>query len=64
MYYRDVLEEAGFTVEEAVNGFEGLEKAIEQSIDLLVVDVNMPKMDGYSFLRRGRAIPELRSCRL
>ncbi|CAO4165978.1 response regulator [Methylorubrum populi] len=61
MYYRDVLEEAGFTVEEAVNGFEGLEKAIEQSFDLLVVDVNMPKMDGYSFLRQGRAIPELRS---
>lgn len=61
MYYRDVLEEAGFTVEEAVNGFEGLEKAIEQSFDLLVVDVNMPKMDGYAFLRQGRATPELRA---
>ncbi|MBD8907072.1 response regulator [Methylorubrum zatmanii] len=61
MYYRDVLEEAGFTVEEAVNGFEGLEKAIEQSFDLLVVDVNMPKMDGYAFLRQGRAMPELRA---
>ncbi|MGV7030689.1 response regulator [Methylobacterium symbioticum] len=61
MYYRDVLESAGFTVEEAVNGFEGLEKAIAQSFDLLVVDVNMPKMDGYAFLRQGRALPELRA---
>ncbi|WP_407527912.1 response regulator [Methylobacterium oryzisoli] len=61
MYYRDILEEAGFTVEEAVNGFEGLEKAMEQAFDLVVVDVNMPKMDGYAFLRQGRALPELRA---
>ncbi|MGY2047275.1 response regulator [Methylobacterium sp. JK268] len=59
LYYREVLEEAGFTVEEAVNGFEGLEKAIEDHFDLLVVDVNMPKMDGYAFLRQGRQMPEL-----
>lgn len=59
MYYRDILEEEGFAVEEAVNGFEGLEKAMTQSFDLLLVDVNMPKMDGYAFLRQGRATPEL-----
>ncbi|MFE1600477.1 response regulator [Methylobacterium sp. ID0610] len=61
MYYRDVLETAGFAVEEAVNGFEALEKAIEQRFDLLVVDVNMPKMDGYAFLRQGRRMPELQA---
>ncbi len=59
MYYRDVLEEAGFTVDEAVNGFEGLEKAVAESFDLILVDVNMPKMDGYTFLRQGRTMPEL-----
>ncbi|MCJ2089997.1 response regulator [Methylobacterium sp. E-005] len=59
MYYRDVLEEAGFAVEEAVNGFEGLEKAVAESFDLILVDVNMPKMDGYAFLRQGRTMSEL-----
>jgi two-component system, chemotaxis family, chemotaxis protein CheY len=61
MYYRDVLEEAGFAVVEAANGFEGLEKALEQAFDLVLVDVNMPKMDGYAFLRQGRAMPELQA---
>ena len=61
MYYRDVLEQAGFAVEEAVNGFEGLEKAMAESFDLVLVDVNMPKMDGYAFLRRGRTLPELQA---
>ena len=61
MYYRDVLEEAGFAIEEAVNGFEGLEKAVAESFDLILVDVNMPKMDGYAFLRQGRTMPELQA---
>lgn len=61
MYYRDVLEQAGFAVAEAANGFEGLEKAVAESFDLLLVDVNMPKMDGYAFLRRGRTMPELQA---
>lgn len=61
MYYRDVLEAAGHAVEEAVNGFEGLERAVEHGFDLMLVDVNMPKMDGYAFLRQGRAMPELQA---
>ena len=56
-YMREALERAQFDVEEAFNGVEALEKIIAQPFDLLVVDVNMPKMDGYAFLRalRGRA---------
>ena len=61
MYYRDLLEQAGFAVAEAANGFEGLEKALAESFDLVLVDVNMPKMDGYAFLRRGRTMPELQA---
>jgi two-component system, chemotaxis family, chemotaxis protein CheY len=61
LYYREVLEEAGFAVEEAANGYEGLEKAMVASFDLLVVDINMPKMDGYSLLRAIRRDPDLRS---
>jgi two-component system chemotaxis response regulator CheY len=51
LYYRATLEKAGFTVEQALNGIEAMEKVLAQSFDLLIVDVNMPQMDGLSFLR-------------
>ena len=51
LYYRDALERAGFEVEEALNGLEALEKLLAAPIELLIVDVNMPKMDGLSFLK-------------
>jgi two-component system chemotaxis response regulator CheY len=50
LYYRDALERAGYVVDEALNGLEALEKLLLQPADLLVVDVNMPQMDGLSFL--------------
>jgi two-component system, chemotaxis family, chemotaxis protein CheY len=59
MFYRDVLEAAGFEVEEAVNGLEGVERAMTGSFDLLVVDINMPKMDGYQVIRTIRKDPTL-----
>ncbi len=63
LYYRSVFEAAGFVVEEAANGLEGLERALVEPFDLLVVDVNMPKMDGYTLIERlrgdsaGQAVP-------
>ena len=51
LYYRNILERAGFEVEQAINGIEAIEKVQTQAFDLVVVDVNMPKMDGFSFLR-------------
>jgi two-component system chemotaxis response regulator CheY len=51
MYYRDALERAGYEVDEALNGLEALEKLHEAPADLLIVDVNMPQMDGFTFLR-------------
>jgi two-component system chemotaxis response regulator CheY len=51
MYHRSILEGAGFAVEEAVNGVEALEKSLRTPFDLYLVDVNMPKLDGYGFLR-------------
>jgi len=51
LYYRDALEKAGFEVEHAINGIEAMEKVLAQAFDLLIVDVNMPRMDGFSFLR-------------
>lgn len=50
-YYRSIMEGAGFRVEEALNGLEALETLLAGTIDLLVVDINMPRMDGLTFLR-------------
>jgi two-component system chemotaxis response regulator CheY len=59
IYYRDALETAGFKVDEAFNGLEALEKLLVTPADLLVVDVNMPQMDGMTFLKllRRQALP-------
>jgi two-component system chemotaxis response regulator CheY len=51
LYYRETLEAAGFEVVEAINGIEALEKVLSGRFDLVIVDINMPKMDGMSFLR-------------
>src|SRR4051794_13721536 len=55
LYYREVLEAAGFEVGEAINGIEALEKILSERFDLVIVDINMPKMDGVSFLRTLRS---------
>ncbi len=59
LYYRAALESAGFFVGEALNGIEALEHLLTAPYDLLVVDVNMPQMDGVTFLKtlRGRTLP-------
>lgn len=59
LYHRRILEEAGYRVAEAVNGIEALEKALTETYDLYLVDVNMPKLDGYSFIRDLRGHPDL-----
>ena len=51
LYYRSALEKSDFEVEQAINGIEAIEKVQAQAFNLVVVDVNMPKMDGFSFLR-------------
>jgi two-component system chemotaxis response regulator CheY len=55
LYYRSALESAGFEVAEALNGLEALEQLLAAHFDLLIVDVNMPQMDGLSFLQTLRA---------
>ncbi len=59
LYYRDAFERAGFEVDEAMNGIEAMEKLTAAPADLLVVDVNMPQMDGLTFLAtlRAKALP-------
>ncbi len=59
LYYRKMLEAAGYDVEEALNGLEALEKVLAAPPDMLIVDVNMPQMDGITFIAalRRQALP-------
>ena len=53
-YHRDILETLGHTVAEAENGMEALEKSTMGRYDLYLVDINMPVMDGYTFVKEFR----------
>ncbi len=55
MYHRNILQAAGYAIDEAINGVEALEKALQAPYDLYLVDINMPKLDGYGFLRELRS---------
>jgi two-component system chemotaxis response regulator CheY len=57
MYHGSLLREMGIDVLEAENGMEALEKTLDNTIDLYLVDVNMPVMDGYSFVSELRKQP-------
>ncbi|GAA1605974.1 response regulator [Actinoplanes couchii] len=48
LYHTTLLGGAGFAVNEAANGLEAVEAALGTDFDLFVVDVNMPKMNGYA----------------
>lgn len=43
MYHKKILKDAGFEVEEALNGLEAFEKALINDYDLYIVDINPSK---------------------
>ena len=51
---RTILDTAGFTVLEAKDGAAGLVVALEGRPDLILLDILMPKMDGWEMLKRLR----------
>ncbi|NER96526.1 MAG: response regulator, partial [Symploca sp. SIO1B1] len=55
----NLLEPIGFEVREASNGEEGLEEAQRFVPDLVVIDLVMPGMNGWSLARRLRQLPQL-----
>ncbi|MFL5357511.1 response regulator [Archangium sp.] len=61
MLEKSILEAAGYEVELAASGEEGLEKIQRGGHALLIVDVEMPGMTGLDVTRRVRSIPALQS---
>jgi len=49
------LESCGFTCVKAENGFVALEILLKDKFDLIITDINMPKMDGYALTRKIRS---------
>lgn len=47
---RDVLEYFGYEVTEAANGAEGIDRVRESPPDLILLDIQMPVMNGFTFL--------------
>ena len=46
------LEKSGYEVEEAVDGYDGLEKVKSDKPDLILLDLMMPRLDGFGFLKK------------
>jgi two-component system, chemotaxis family, chemotaxis protein CheY len=57
---RSTLTAAGYQVVEAVDGQEALDYARENSCDLVISDVNMPRMDGITLVHELRSLPHYR----
>jgi two-component system chemotaxis response regulator CheY len=55
-HLQQALEASGFSVAEADNGARGLALACEGDFDLMIVDVNMPVMDGLEMISKLRAL--------
>jgi two-component system chemotaxis response regulator CheY len=54
------LKSSGYSVVEAVDGMDALDKANAQAFDCVVTDVNMPNKDGISLIKDLRALPNYR----
>jgi two-component system chemotaxis response regulator CheY len=49
------LADAGFDVLQAVDGQDGLDVLDREQVDVVITDINMPKMDGYEVIRHMRS---------
>ncbi|RLC36122.1 response regulator [Candidatus Falkowbacteria bacterium] len=49
--YKIAFEKGGFRVIQAFNGEEVIKKAKEEAIDIILLDINMPKKDGFDVLK-------------
>jgi two-component system, cell cycle response regulator DivK len=53
-----VLKNKGYEIFEAVDGEEAIEKAISEKPDLILLDISLPKLDGYEVAKRLKSMEE------
>jgi chemotaxis protein histidine kinase CheA/ActR/RegA family two-component response regulator len=53
---REMLERMGYSVDVASSGMQALTKLAERKFDMIVTDINMPRMDGYEFTQKVRSM--------
>jgi len=61
MLEQSILESAGYDVDLAISGEEGLDKARKKNYSVFLVDVEMPGIDGFEFISRTQLDPLLRA---
>ena len=55
------LKQGGFETVEAEHGKEALEKLSSTAVDLVITDLNMPVMDGITFIKKARLMPSMKN---
>jgi len=59
MLVKRALEARGYKLLEALNGLTGVNKAETEEVDLILLDINLPDIDGYEVARRIRSSKKL-----
>ncbi len=57
-FHAYILRSAGFNLQEAEDGYDALEKLLTGDFDIILTDINMPRMDGYTLIKNIREMED------
>jgi two-component system cell cycle response regulator DivK len=64
MLVKRILEAEGYALSEAANAHDGLVQAMAETPDLILMDINLPEVDGYTTTARLKATPGLENVKV
>jgi len=56
-----ILQREGYSVNTATDGLDALQVLQRKNVEIILADINMPKMDGFELLRKIRSSPEFKN---